>query len=165
MESNDKNTGMLSIGKQIWLKYFKWIIVAIVLLFVGLIWYVSYRAKKNALATVAQDISYPPDVVAPTQSQISAFNEWTKTTGMSIIVTLGEELNNYWIRSSVIVDALITLSQTTDKQLIWVANNYQKKYAGRTLAKDLDKIYILFTTKISTEATDTAKRIRRLGGQ
>lgn len=163
----DENDGIenanFSIGKRIWLKYFKWIIAGIAVLFGGLIWYIIDRTKKNTIAKQAKDIPYPPDIVAPTPAQINAFNEWTKTNGSAIVANLSANLGKVWINTGEIYDDVKTLSTIADKNLVWVATAYQRKNTGRTLIGDLDAIVLSFYFDRGQEHKTVINRLRKLG--
>lgn len=168
MESNldnDNEGANLSIGRRLWLKYFKWIIGGGVLLVAFIIWYITSQVKKNTLSKLAEDIPYPPDVTTPTQAQIDSFNEWVNTQGKGIVKRIGDELQStFWINTSKIKDDVKILAQGSDKQLVWAYKYYRTQYVGKSLVTDLDRI--VFTTFYEQPYTlQIIDRLKKLGAK
>lgn len=161
MESNK----YLSLGKQLWLKYFKWIVGLIILIIAGVIYWVSSVAKRNTLAKLAVDIPYPPDTTPPTQTQINAFNEWINSQGKGIVKRIGDELQAvFWISTSKIEADVKVLAQGSDKQLVWAYKYYRTQFVGKSLVTDLERIQFAPTWD-ELWANQIINRLRKLGAK
>lgn len=142
METTEKAASKLSFGKQIWVKYFKWIVVALVILIFGIGYYIYSRGKKDTLANIPKTVPYPKDTGIATED--IANKKWIDAIG----VPLGNELGNYlstWHITNIGISSIIVnkLQPIKDWQLVFINNYYNANYAtrsGGSLIQDLNNV-------------------------
>ena len=162
METN-KNAAT-SLGKQIWLKYFKWI-VGLILLILGLVGYWIYgRGKKDTLAKIPTAVPYPPESTTPIQEGEKRI--WIDTFGAALMQELGEYLSK-WHLTNVGLNSLIVnkLNPLKDWQLVYINNSYNANYYTQgkgSLVKDLLDVSYVGADGVRQ---DIVNRLRKLGAK
>lgn len=163
METTQENR-FISVGKQIWLKYFKWIVVGVLLLLTVIGVYLYNRGKKDTLAQVPKDVPYPPSSGLPIQD--AAKIKWIDTTGSALVKKLGAYLKD-WHFTNIGINTIIVqeLRPLADWQLVAVNNQYKNNYFSQgkgTLVKDLQAITYVGADGIRNEIVS---RLQKLGAE
>jgi hypothetical protein len=159
----------LSIGKQIWLKYFKWIIAGIVLLIGGIGYWIYYRGKKDTLAKVPDSVPYPPDLTVPTSAELGEFSIWVKND----CPVIANKLNKFFTEfafSNADLNFIIKneLSVLSDKKLVYLNNYYNRvhyKNGKGSLVKDLNAVFYVWGNLAKEDRDNIVKRLNKLGAK
>lgn len=159
-----KSNSTVSLGKQIWLKYFKWIVGLIIGIAVALGYWIYIRGKKDTLAKIPASIPYPPEATTPIQD--AAKRKWIDTVGASLVEELGAYLTTWHLfnfkLNSIIVNQLNPLK---DWQLVYVANGYDANFYSKgkgSLVKDLLDVSYVGADGVRQ---DIVKRLQKLGAK
>lgn len=164
MENEDKKSSVLSVGKQIWLKYFKWIIVGIIGLILFLGYWIYTRGKKDTLAKIPANIPYPPESTTPQQDLEK--RKWIDTVGSALVQELGEYLNTWHLTNFKLNSILVNkLKPLKDWQLVYINNGYNANYYTQgkgSLVKDLADVFYIGADGVRN---DIVERLRKLGAK
>lgn len=154
----------VSLGKQIWLKYFRWIVVA-VLFVLGLIGYLLYnRGTKDTLAKLPQSVPYPPATGLPSQDKAQI--NWVDTKGINLVLKLGTYLKDWHITNIGINTIIVNdLRPLADWQLVYINEGYNRNYFSQgkgSLVKDLLDISYVGADGVRN---DIVSRLQKLGAK
>jgi len=160
---NNENDGQ-SLGKQLWLKYFKWIVAVILLLLGGLGFWIYRRGKKDTLAKVPETVPYPPESSTPFQEAEKI--KWIDSFGAALVEELGAFLST-WHLTNVSLNTLLVnkLKPLKDWQLVYINNGYNANYYTQgkgSLIKDLLDVSYVGADGVRQ---DIVNRLRKLGAK
>ena len=160
----DNNNDDLSLGKQIWLKYFRWIAILIILILGGIGYWIYSRGKKDSLAKVPTSVPYPPESTTPIQEADKI--KWIDSFGAALVQELGEFFN-VWHLTNVRLNTLIVtkLKPLKDWQLVYLNNGYNANYYTQgkgSLIKDLLDVSYVGADGVRQ---DIVNRLRILGAK
>jgi hypothetical protein len=153
-----------SLGKQIWLKYFRWIVVAIVLALGVFGFFLYNKGTKDTLAKLPQSVPYPPTTGIPSQDKAQV--NWVDTKGTAIVLKLGNYLRE-WHLTNIGINTIIVndLRPLADWQLVYINEAYNRNYFTQgkgSLVKDLlDITYV----GLDGVRNDIVIRLQKLGAK
>lgn len=153
----------LSVGKQAYLKYFKWIWGSVAILIVGIGYWLYSKGKKDANANKPDAVDYPPDFQMETDTQKSVFDQFAKTDGLRLANAFGDFFSIWRVWFAPLSQLVIETQKLSDKQVIYINNLYNAKFwkIGKgSLVKDIEAVVFQIGGY-----KDFTKRLRKLGAK
>lgn len=115
--------------KTLWIQKPLWAIGLFILPLAAIVYWIYTLGKNKGLNTPPDDAP-SPEYIPPTQQEKALFEQWSKTHGKLLV----EQAHNYFsawyakIWYGQMRELCHELKVLSDKELIWIANDYNRKY-------------------------------------